>query len=357
MVKCSVFISFLVLVAGDLVRIDLLKTSKLPRNRFKRGGQITFENYDMDFYYAQISIGTPPHPFTIIFDTMSSNFWILSSKCYDYDDSCASHNQYDNIESSTYKENGTEFFIRYRNGNLNGFLSEDSVNIAGLQVKNQTFAEALKIPVPFYRGKFDGVVGLGFQQNSKNNVIPVFYNMISQGLVEKPVFSFYFNRNVTSKSGGQVIFGGSDSSLRKGNFTYTPVTKDGYWQITMQNASVNGVSICNSCQALVRSNIGFISGPSYAIDEIFKAIGVRQYEDVDCSTISTLPVVNFFIGGTLFTLEPEYYVKTGVENGVKYCFVGFHEKGDSWILGTLFIKKYYTEFDLGNSSIGFAEAA
>lgn len=68
---------------------------------------------------------------------------------------------------------------------------------------------------------------------------PYRYNMMKQGLVPEPVFSFWLNRNPEAEEGGELIFGGVDQKHFKGKHTYAPVTQKGYWQVCHMTNSLS----------------------------------------------------------------------------------------------------------------------
>lgn len=89
------------------------------------------------------------------------------------------------------------------------------------------------------------------------------------------------------------------------------------------------------------------------------SIGDGLYE-VDCDTLASLPVVTLALGGRKFRLTADDYIWTIVDSGVEYCISGFQALDISvplWILGDVFIGRYYTEFDFGNNRVGFADVA
>ncbi|CAM8979709.1 unnamed protein product [Rhodiola kirilowii] len=256
------------------------------------GDPVILKNYLDAQYYGEISIGSPPQTFTVIFDTGSSNLWVPSSKCY-FSIACLFHSKFKASRSSTYAKNGKSAKINYGSGSISGFFSEDNVGVGDLSVKNQTFIEATREgSLSFVIGKFDGILGLGFQEIAVGNAVPLWYNMVEQGLVYEEVFSFWLNRDPSAPVGGEIVFGGVDPNHFKGQHIYVPVTEKGYWQFEMDDFVIGSQStgytsnFCETgCAAIVDSGTSLLTGPTAVITEVNHAIGAKGVVSMECKEV------------------------------------------------------------------------
>ncbi|KAM9783932.1 napsin-A isoform 2-T2 [Syngnathus typhle] len=320
-------------------------------------------------YFGSISIGSPPQDFTVLFDTGSSNLWVPSVHCSFLDIACWLHHRYNSKKSSTYVGNGTGFSIRYGRGSLSGFISGDTVNIAGLSMPGQQFGEAVKQPgITFAVARFDGVLGMAYPSISVAKVTPVFDTAMAAKLLPQNVFSFYISRDPAAAVGGELMLGGSDPQYYTGDLHYVNVTRKAYWQIKMNEVAVgNQLTLCKTgCQAIVDTGTSLMVGPVEEIRALQKAVGalpllMGEYF-IDCKKIHSLPVISFNIGGKMFNLTGEDYVMKETQMGTSICLSGFMAMdipppaGPLWILGDVFIRKYYTVFDRSSDRVGFAPA-
>ena len=315
-------------------------------------------SYSLDLlFYGEISLGSPEQKFNVLFDTGSSNLWVPSSKCT----TCLHHNRFDASKSSSYKENGTRIEL----DGVGGFLSTDNLKIGSTVVEAQTFAEATEEPGRFVLAKYDGILGLGFPKLSVDGVVTPFENMVDQKLIDESVFSFYLNKDPKGKVGGELIFGGVDKEHFDGEITYAPLTEQAFWKFKMDGFGVAGGSandFCNGgCDVIANTGISLIAMPMEEADKLNKQIGATPLGTgaytVDCAKISTLPEVTFTISGRKFTLTGNEYVVQAESPQGKLCitaFLGFEIP--FWILGDVFLSKYYSVYDWGQKRIGFATA-
>ncbi|CDH52330.1 pep4p [Lichtheimia corymbifera JMRC:FSU:9682] len=325
---------------------------------------IPLSNYMNAQYYGEIELGTPGQTFTVVFDTGSSNLWVPSTHCNSI--ACFLHTRYDSTASDTFRENGTEFAIQYGTGSLEGFISEETLTMGGIQVPHQGFAESTKEPgFTFALAQFDGILGMGFDTIAVKGVVPPFQNMVAQDLVDEAVFSFWLgNSDNDDGKGGELVLGGIDHSHYKGELTWAPVRRKGYWEIELQDIKLGGRSVdLDPVGAAIDTGSSLLVVPTTVAELINKELDAQknwagQYV-VDCDKIPDFPEFCFTFVNKDFCLSADEYVLQMQGQ----CISGFmgmdipEPAGPLWILGDVFLRKYYSVYDLGNSRVGLAVAA
>ncbi|KAL4308976.1 hypothetical protein GQ457_01G029710 [Hibiscus cannabinus] len=249
---------------------------------------IYLKNYLDTQYYGEIGIGSPSQRFSVVFDTASSNLWVPSSKCL-FSIPCHFHSRFQASSSSTYTKIGIPCTISYGTGGISGFFSLDHVKVGDIVVEDQEFIEVTKEAfLPFLIAKYDGILGLGFQEISMERATPLWMNMVHQGHIDHKIFSLWLSRDFTSEFGGEIVFGGLDWRHFRGGHTYVPVAGTGYWEILVGDVFVedNSTGVCKfGCAAILDSGTPLIAGPTAIVDEINRAIGAEGIVTLECKSV------------------------------------------------------------------------
>ncbi|RJE20550.1 Vacuolar protease A [Aspergillus sclerotialis] len=331
---------------------------------FKLNGKhdVLVDNFMNAQYFSEITIGSPPQTFKVVLDTGSSNLWVPSSECNSI--ACWLHSKYDSSASSTYQKNGSEFSIRYGSGSLTGFVSRDTVRIGDLEIKNQDFAEATSEPgLAFAFGRFDGILGLGFDTISVNKIVPPFYSMLNQKLLDEPVFAFYLGDANKEGDTSEATFGGVDKNHYTGELVTIPLRRKAYWEVEFNAIGLgDNVAELENTGVILDTGTSLIALPTTMAELINKEIGASksftgQYT-IDCNKRSSLPNVSFVLNGHNFTITPFDYTLE-VSGSCISAFMGmdFPEPvGPLAILGDAFLRRWYSVYDLGRGTVGLAQA-
>ncbi|PRT56310.1 Saccharopepsin [Wickerhamiella sorbophila] len=318
-------------------------------------------NYANAQYFAEISLGTPPQKFKVVLDTGSSNLWVPSTECSSI--ACFLHSKYDSSASSSYKKNGTAFSIQYGSGAVEGFISQDTLQLGSLTIPEQDFGETTSEPgLTFAFGKFDGILGLAYPSIAVNKVVPPIYKAIDDGLLDEPKFAFYLGSDGEA-SGGTATFGGVADGLYEGDITYLPVRRKAYWEVKFDALALGDEKAdLENYGAAIDTGTSLLAFPTQLADMLNAQIGAEkswsgQYT-IDCAARDTLPNLTFTFDGYDFELTPQDYI-LDLGGSCISTFAGIdipEPIGPLAIIGDAFLRKYYSVYDIGNDAVGLARA-
>jgi hypothetical protein len=311
-------------------------------------------------YYGEIEVGTPGRKFTVIFDTGSSNLWVPAEpKSLNVRGVHSEHHNYFNPrQSSTYEPMEESFNIRYGSGSVSGMFCRDRVAIGELALDNFTFAHVDDTSgiQSYSESNFDGILGLGFQSISQGGVPTVFAELVKSGQLDEPVFGFYLPKG----QAGQLVLGGVNSDHIASEFNFVNLTSTSYWALSLGRVKLGDFLNMSAAKiAIVDSGTSLLAGPPQEVHALATMMGATAVSGgmyiVDCD--APLPSLAFTLGDVDYVLEKDDLI-AGVDSG--YCLLGLQSinmREPTWILGDVFMRKYYVQFDWGNKRVGFASAA
>jgi hypothetical protein len=300
-----------------------------------------------------IQIGTPPQEFTVIFDTGSSNFWLPGHDC----EGAGDRKKFQPHQSSSFTPSIQEISLQYGKGAAKGRIGKDHAKVAGLDIKNISFARLTTLNGMDPNSRFDGLIGLAFPEISAGKVPTFLDHLLHQGLIKDASFSLYMSPNSSA-----LVLGGVDPRYQKGDFRYFPVRDDGYWNVQMESLRLGDTFFEGAKNGLV---VMFDSGTSRIIvgapilHFFLKETGLEERVSYEKAKIlKRLPVIKLEVDDEIFSIPPTSYMICTDDS----CYLGIRTSAsfkapNMIILGDLFLQTYYTHFDYGNMRIGLAKPA
>ncbi|KAF4008068.1 hypothetical protein G4228_019664 [Cervus hanglu yarkandensis] len=326
-----------------------------------RGSNITIHplrNIMELVYVGNITIGTPPQEFQVIFDTGLSDLWVPSLFCTS--PTCSTQVMFRHLECSTFRPKQKTFSIAYGSRSMKAFLVYDTIRIGDLVSTDQPFGLSMEHS-GFEGMPFDGVLGLSYPNISFIGGIPIFDNLKNQGAISEPVFAFYLSKS--KPEGSVVMFGGVDKSYYQGTLNWVPLIQVGKWRVRMDRISMKRqvIACSGGCKALVDTGTSLILDPRRLINNIQKLIGATPWgfeHYVSCFAVNILPSIIFTINGIKYPVPARAYI---LKDPRGHCHTTFKEhtvstSTETWILGDVFLRLHFSVFDRGNDRVGPAQA-
>ncbi|XDB65888.1 hypothetical protein AB1E18_019198 [Capra hircus] len=357
-------------VSGKNMLNNFLKehACRLSQISFRGSNLTTFplRNIMDMLYVGNITVGTPPQEFQVLFDTGSSFLWVPSVFCRS--SACSKLVRFRHLQSSTLRLTDKICRITYGSGRIKGIVVRDTVrwqhssltHIGDLVSTDQLFGLSL-VEYGFEDIPFDGILGLNYPNISSAGAIPIVDNLKNQGAISEPVFAFYLSKY--KQEGSVVMSGGVDQRYYKGELNWVPLIQVGGWTVHMDCISMKRkvIACSGGCHADFDTRTSLIQGPSTLVNNIQKLIGARQRGSqhyVSCSGANTLPSIIFTINGINYPVPAQAYI---LKDSRGHCCTTFEENKvssstETWILGDVFLRLYFSVFDRGNDRIGLAQA-
>jgi len=325
-------------------------------------GSMAVDQDGSDFsYFSEINFGSKNKTFMLVLDTGSSDTWVPSTNCTSQ--ACLNHATFGAGDSDTLEFENRKFSIRYGTGSVSGVVVRDYISFAGFTI-NIEFGLSNTLSSDFVSFPIDGIMGLGFPEISQQQAPTIMQILVKDNLVQKNMFSIALSRASDGYSDGVIHFGSIDPSYFEGKMAFTRTITDlGYWEIPLDDACIDGEPFgFTGRSAIIDTGTSLMLLPqqdAYNLHaEITGAMSNEESFAIPCDTNSTLGVI---FNGNTYNIPAEDWVGEPTDQSGTYCLSHVIARtitdDTTWLLGDVFLKNVYTNFNYENRTIGFAKRA
>lgn len=353
-------------------KLDLIQRDRKHSKSSVKDGQRQTPNLTVNdtgvVYVTNVGVGNPATSYNLILDTASANIWVGANQPY-------------KMTSSSVKT-GDSVSVHYTSSaDFTGSEYRDTVTFApGLAISQQSIGVADSGNLGGFH-PFDGILGIGPQTLSvgtldpdESSAIPtVTDNLFQQGKICQNIVALYFEP-MNSGSVGEMTFGDTDSSKYTGSITYFPITKTNpaakYWGVDASFRYGDASVILKTTAGVIDTITKLILITTDAYNNYVSATGAVLDKGTGLLSITSeqygnLQSLFFDIGGSTYEITPNAQIAPralnkfigGTSDGIYLVVQDISLSrlaGMDFILGRPFLERFYTVFDSGKSSIGFA---
>ncbi|GJJ72119.1 hypothetical protein EMPS_04476 [Entomortierella parvispora] len=349
-----------------------LNANSLTRRYFQKRDGVSssspLTNIENDVIYTvPLQLGTPPQSFNVAIDTGSPITWISSSNCTG--SGCDNSTRFDCSASSTCKpiSNGG-FNASYVSGQgvIGNYASETFTlgslkftGVAGLVTENDAQFPA----------DVDGLMGLWYY--AAEGDVPILNVLQSSAALVNNMIGIWLETSTATTNtapGGEITFGGVDTSRYSGNITYVDCVSDRPWTIPVSGLTVGNTSISvTGVTAAIDTGTTALLVPETVANAIHAvipgAVNTDQGWFIPCSgNTNTTFQFGTFKGVIPYSMLAIQSTAQNTDQG-NFCLsaamypTGETETIEQWLVGDAFLKNVYSVFDFSSSTtrIGFAQ--
>ncbi|KAI6216965.1 Eukaryotic aspartyl protease [Aphelenchoides fujianensis] len=346
----------------QLERTEATNVTSNPLKAFDVFGQKMTNNANIE-YHGVISLGQPPQPFKVVFDTGSDILWIPRKGCRSSGPMvkhCRSgYELYDPKKSRTSEPTGKQFKITYGTGDASGPYFRDAFAFGdprgGKQLK-------LKRKIVFGAGESmsfgdDGILGLSFPRPGEMGT-SIFLQAVSEGLMDNPIFTTYLSKcgSEHCSNGGLITFGDYDKKNCEAVQGWANVVPGSvHWTFQMDGLKVNGRSVGGAGQGITDTGSSELFLPTRVANEVARAAGAKLTSGAYVVPCNARISVSIVIGGQDFEITEQQLVIPVPR--ARVCRLAVAPQLESFYLfGDPFIRTFCQVHDVEKKRVGFAPA-